>query len=201
MDDALIAALASGERVLPYVDVPLQHGSDRMLRAMRRGTDRARQKDLVRRLRDEIPGLTLRTTVIVGFPGESDEDFEELMSFVAESRFDRLGVFRYSDEENTAALELSDKVPRAVARERYRALTELQRGIMDETLQGMVGRKERVLVDALMSPSRALGRLASQAPEIDGVVHLAGKDLEVGRFVDCKIDGVREVDLEATALP
>jgi ribosomal protein S12 methylthiotransferase len=198
IDDELIEVLGGGRRVLPYVDVPLQHASDRMLRAMKRGTTADRQRRLVERLRAGIPGLTLRTTVIVGFPGESEEDFEELLAFVREVRFDRLGVFRYSDEEGTAAYELDDKVPRAVARERYRRLTDLQRGIMCETLEAMVGREAAVLVDEV-TPEPARGRLACQAPEIDGVVFLKG-DARPGELVRARITGVRDVDLEASIL-
>ncbi len=198
IDDELIEVLGSGQRVLPYVDVPLQHASDRMLRVMKRGTTADRQHRLVERLRAGIPGLTLRTTVIVGFPGETEEDFEELLEFVREVRFDRLGVFRYSDEEGTAAFEFADKVPRAVARERYRRLTDLQRDIMREKLDAMVGREALVLVDEVR-PEPARGRMASQAPEIDGVVFLKG-DVEPGDLVRVRITGVRDVDLEASAL-
>jgi ribosomal protein S12 methylthiotransferase len=198
IDDELIEVLGSGRRVLPYVDVPLQHASDRMLRAMKRGTTADRQRRLVERLRAGIPGLTLRTTVIVGFPGETEEDFEELLEFAREVRFDRLGVFRYSDEEGTAAFDLGDKIPRAVARERYRRLTDLQRDIMREMLDGMVGNETNVLVDEV-GGGLARGRLASQAPEIDGVVFLKG-EVEVGAMVDARITGVLDVDLEASVL-
>jgi ribosomal protein S12 methylthiotransferase len=169
-----------------------------MLRAMKRGTTADRQRRLVERLRAGIPDLTLRTTVIVGFPGETEEDFEELLEFVREVGFDRLGVFRYSDEEGTAAFELADKVPREVARERYRRLTDLQRGIMLEQLEGMVGQERSVLVDEA-GPGLARGRLASQAPEIDGAVFLKGA-AEVGALVSARITGVRDVDLEASLL-
>ncbi len=199
VDDALIDALGHGQRVLPYVDIPLQHGSDAMLRAMRRGTTAARQRDLVAKLRDRIPGLTLRTTVIVGFPGETDRDFEELLAFVEESQFDRLGVFRYSDEEGTAAERLPNKVPRAVARERYRRLTACQQDIMKRRLSTEVGRQDLVLVDSVLGRERAIGRLASQAPEIDGVVHLTTKTTaQVGELRPVRITGVRDVDLVAS---
>src|SRR5262245_9238827 len=171
--DELLDALASAKRVLPYVDVPLQHASDRVLERMRRGTSAARQRGLVARLRERIPGVTLRTALLVGFPGETEADFEELLAFVAESRFDRVGIFRYSDEEGAAAYALDGKVPRAVARERYRRLARLQAGIQAESLGKLVGSEARVLVDAA-SGGLARGRLASQAPEIDGGVLLRG---------------------------
>jgi ribosomal protein S12 methylthiotransferase len=199
VDDALIEALAESKRVLPYVDVPLQHASDGMLKAMRRGTTAARQRKLIERLRAGIPGLTLRTTVIVGFPGETDDDFAALCDFVRESRFDRLGVFRYSDEEGTAGFDLPDKVARGVARNRYRKLTALQTRIMAETLAAQVGREGDVLVDSVLGRDRAIGRFASQAPEIDGVTHLAtATKLAPGALVRARVTGVRAgVDLEA----
>lgn len=204
VDDDLIAAIGGARRVLPYVDVPLQHGSDAMLKAMKRGTTAARQRRLVERLRAGIPALTLRTTFIVGFPGETDADFEALCEFVREARFDRVGVFRYSDEEGTAAAGYAGKVPRSVARARYRALTTLQRGIMAERLGEQIGREVDVLVDAVMGRGRALGRLASQAPEIDGVTHLASPrsaELAPGALVRARLTGVRAgVDLDAELL-
>ena len=198
VSDELIDALAGAKRVLPYVDVPLQHASDRVLERMRRGTTAARQRALVARLRERIPGVTLRTTFIVGFPGESEDDFAQLERFVAESRFDRVGIFRYSDEEGTAAAALDGKVPRAVARERYRRLARLQAGIQAEKLGALVGSEAHVLVDAAPGSGRARGRLASQAPEIDGVVFLRGAGLAPGQLVPARITGVRGgVDLEA----
>lgn len=192
--DELIEVLGSGGRVLPYVDVPLQHASDRILTAMKRGATEARQRALVERLRAGVPDLTLRTTFIVGFPGETDEDFETLCRFVRDVRFDRVGVFRYSDEEGTAALALGDKVPRKVARARHRELMAIQHDIMREKLAELVGRTLPVLVD--VGGARPRGRLASQAPEIDGIVHLAGT-AKAGAMVRARITSVRDVDLEA----
>ena len=196
LTDELIEVLASSKRVLPYVDVPLQHASDRILALMKRGSTEARQRRLVERLREGIPDVTLRTTYMVGFPGEDEEDFARLCDFVRETRFDRVGVFRYSDEEGTAAYGLPGKVPRAVARERYHRLLEIQREIMLEKLESQVGEVSPVLVDAVIGGGLAQARLPSQAPEIDGVVFLKG-DVQPGDLVDARITGVREVDLEA----
>jgi ribosomal protein S12 methylthiotransferase len=199
--DELIDALAGAKRVLPYVDVPLQHASDRVLERMKRGTSAERQRRLVAKLRERITGVTLRTTFIVGFPGETEDDFAELLDFVAESRFDRVGIFRYSDEEGTAAAALDAKVPRTVARERYRRLAKLQAGIQAETLGKLVGSEARVLVDTAIGAGRARGRLSSQAPEIDGVVFLRGAGLAPGQLVSARITGVKAgVDLEAERL-
>jgi ribosomal protein S12 methylthiotransferase len=197
--DELIDAFAGAKRVLPYVDVPLQHASDRVLERMKRGSTAARQRGLVAKLRERIPGVTLRTTFIVGFPGETEDDFSQLLDFVAESRFDRVGIFRYSDEEGTAALALDGKVPRAVARERYRRLARLQAGIQAELLAKRVGSEAEVLVDVAIGAGRARGRLASQAPEIDGVVFLRGAGVAPGQLVPARITGVKGgVDLEAS---
>ena len=197
LTDELIEVLGSGKRVLPYVDVPLQHASNRILRAMKRGATEERQRALVKRLRAGIPGLTLRTTFIVGFPSETDADFERLCDFVREMRFDRAGVFRYSDEEGTRAFDLGDKVPRSVARARHRKLMAIQRDIMREKLSAQIGRTLPVLVDE--AGPRPRGRLASQAPEIDGVVFLKGA-VKVGEMVQALISAVRDVDLEAETI-
>jgi ribosomal protein S12 methylthiotransferase len=199
VSDELVEVLATGRRVLPYVDVPLQHASDRLLRAMRRGVTADRQLRLVEKLRAAIPGLTLRTTFIVGFPGETEADFETLCAFVRAARFDRVGVFRYSDEEGTAAYGLPDKVPRALARARHRRLLALQSGILAEQLARLVGSEREVLVDAT-GPFASQARLASQAPEIDGGVLLRGA-CRAGDLLRARITGVRGgVDLEARVL-
>lgn len=198
VSEELIAVLGGGRRVLPYVDVPLQHASDAVLRAMKRGATEARQRALVERLRAGIPNLTLRTTFIVGFPGETDADFERLLQFVRDVRFDRVGAFRYSDEEATAAIDLPGKVPRKVARARHRELLRVQHEIMQAKLAEQVGTTVPVLVDDTGAGAR--GRMASQAPEIDGVVFLKGP-VKVGDLVPVRITGVRGVDLEGEAAP
>jgi len=195
LGDAVLDALAGAKRVLPYLDVPLQHASDRVLRAMKRGVTAERQRRLVERARARLPGAALRTTFIVGFPGESDQDFAELLAFVRETRFDRVGVFRYSDEEGTSARALGAKVPRALARRRHRELMALQREIMREKLAAQVGETAQVLVDS-GGRDRAVGRLWSQAPEVDGAVLLRGA-ARAGELVRARLTGVRDVDLEA----
>jgi ribosomal protein S12 methylthiotransferase len=197
----LIDAIAGAKRVLPYVDVPLQHASDAVLAAMKRGTTGDRQRRLVEKLRAGIPGLTLRTTFVVGFPGETDADFAELLDFVRWARFDRVGVFRYSDEEGTAGAALPNKVPRKLARERYRALTKLQASILAEKLAARIGEEDVALVDAAIGRDKAQARLASQAPEIDGVTFVRGKNLRAGDLVRVRIAAMKQgVDLEADAL-
>jgi ribosomal protein S12 methylthiotransferase len=195
VSDELLEVLGSGGRILPYVDVPLQHASDPVLRAMRRGTTAARQWRLVERMRAAIPDLTLRTTFVVGFPGETAADFEALCEFVREARFDHAGVFRYSDEEGTAAHELPAKVPARVARERQRMLVALLREIQAERLRARVGREVEVLVDA-GGRDRARGRDRTQAPEIDGEVLLRA-GAESGALLRARITAVRAPDLLA----
>jgi ribosomal protein S12 methylthiotransferase len=193
--DELIETIAGAKRVLPYVDVPLQHASDSVLTAMKRGVTAEKQRLLSERLRNRIPGLTLRTTFIVGFPGETDRDFEELCEFVRTVRFDHLGVFRYSDEEGTAAAAYADKVPREVARERHRTIVGIQTEIMRARLEASVGDAATVLVDSATGSTSA-ARLASQAPEIDGGVLVRGA-LPVGQLARVRITGVSGADLEA----
>jgi ribosomal protein S12 methylthiotransferase len=181
------------------VDVPLQHASDPVLRAMRRGTTAERQLRLVERLRAAIPDITLRTTFIVGFPGETDADFGRLCEFVRTTRFDRVGVFRYSDEEGTAAHALPGKVPKRLARERQRALLALLRALQAEQQAELVGREVHVLIDRAGS-GRARGRMRSQAPEIDGEVVLRG-GASPGSFARARIEGVRGPDLVGSIVP
>ncbi len=196
--DELIEAVAGARRVLPYVDVPLQHASDRVLRAMRRGTTQHRQRRLVERLRAAIPDVTLRTTFIVGFPGETASDFEELLDFVRELRFDRVGFFRYSDEEGTAAFQLPGKVPVRVARERHRRLLAVQGEILRQKLEVLVGSEQTLLIDA-GGNGIARGRLPSQAPEIDGHVRVRGS-ARPGDLRRARLTAVRGVDLEGEVL-
>ena len=198
LTDAVLDAFAGAARVLPYFDVPLQHASDRLLRAMKRGVTAERQRRLVEKIRARIPNAVLRTTFIVGFPGETDADFAELCDFVRETRFDRLGVFRYSDEEGTAGFALADKVPKSVARKRHRELMALQRGILREKLAARVGETVQVLVDS-PGRDRAVGRLWSQAPEVDGAVLLRG-GARAGELRPARVTVARDADLEADLL-
>ncbi len=193
--DSLIQAYAEVPKLADFLHLPVQSGSDRVLARMKRGHTALEYKQKIRRLREARPGISLSSDFIVGFPGETDADFEELCEFVRESRFDRMGVFRYSDEEGTAAFGYEAKVPRELARERHRELMRIQREIMVEALETRVGSEATVLVDSNAS-GQAHGRLASQAPEIDGVVFLKG-EADPGELVRARITGVRGVDLDA----
>ncbi len=172
--DALVEVMASEPKIVKYLDMPLQHSSDRLLRAMKRGRDSRFLRELLAKLRERVPGLALRTSLIVGLPGETEEDFQDLLAFVEEQRFERLGVFEYSREEGTPAAEMGDQVPDALKRERFEAVMEVQRDIAAAHQRALVGRRLEVLVEGASEESEHLlqGRHAQQAPEIDGLTYL-----------------------------
>jgi len=189
--DELIATIAACDKVAKYVDIPLQHISDRMLDAMKRVTTGGYIRNLLRRMRAGIPGLGIRTTFIVGFPGETEADFQELMEFIEEFRFERAGVFQYSKEEGTRAYQLPGQLHHMTRRSRWsRAMAALQR-IAAETNQAQVGKTKRVLVE-----SPGVARTEWDAPEIDGSVHVGGS-LAVGQFATVTIGDWRGYDLVA----
>ncbi len=198
--DRLIGKLARA-RIVPYLDMPVQHADDGILRAMRRAVTARRTKEIVAAFRDAIPGLTLRTTVLVGFPGETEAAFQTLLDFVEETRFERLGVFTYSPEEGTPALALAGAVPREVAEERAAIVEGCQDRIAFERVKSLYGTVQRVLVDGPSEDPafRWEGRLAGQAPEIDGVVYLRGKGITPGRFADVRITEVEGYELVGEA--
>jgi ribosomal protein S12 methylthiotransferase len=197
LDDALIALLADHPRVLPYVDMPLQHAADAMLRRMRRGHGGARLRELVERLRTRVPGLVFRTAFIVGHPGESEAEFQELLDFVRWARFDRVGVFRYSDEESCQSHGLAEKVPAKVSAARARKLMSVQRTISKAKNRALVGADLEVLVEG-PSPDNELvmiGRHPGQAPEIDGCVYLSGGLVTPGTLRRARITQATDYDL------
>ncbi|MFO0568704.1 MAG: 30S ribosomal protein S12 methylthiotransferase RimO [Polyangiaceae bacterium] len=197
LDRHLLELLAKHERVVPYIDMPLQHAADAMLRRMRRGHGGARLRELVLRLRETIPNLTFRTAFIVGHPGETDAEFEELVEFVRFARFDRMGVFRYSDEESAASHALDGKVPRQVASRRARHLMSVQRKISREKNRALVGRELDVLVEGPSEESELVfvGRHAGQAPEIDGQVFLSGAEVAPGQMRRVRVARATDYDL------
>lgn len=200
VSDRLIRVVNSSEKICRYIDMPLQHVSARVLKAMRRGGNRASLTRMIDRIRNGIPGVTFRTTMIVGFPGETREDFLELKEFCKEMEFDRLGVFTYSDEEDTIAYSLEAKVPARTAERRRRVLMEQQAAIAGRKNRGLIGREFPVLIEGPSEESELLlqGRLESQAPEIDGVCLIndseAG-DVQSGQFRTIRITRVMEHDL------
>ncbi|GAB6088177.1 30S ribosomal protein S12 methylthiotransferase RimO [Alkaliphilus crotonatoxidans] len=195
--DELIDAMASLEKVCHYLDMPIQHCSDEVLKRMNRRTRKADLEALIKKLRTRLPDITLRTSLIVGFPGESQAHFDELRQFVEEMRFDKLGVFEYSQEEDTPAARLPEQVDEAVKQERRAIIMELQQQISLSKNQEKVNKILEVLVEEEMDEdNRYLGRTRSDAPEIDGLVYFEANDrLAPGDLVKVKITGALEYDL------
>ncbi len=195
--DELIDVLANQPKVAKYLDMPLQHASDRLLKSMRRGRDRAFLEALVAKIRSRVPGLTFRTSLIAGLPGEKEEDFEELKAFVRTMRFERMGCFQYSDEEGTAAFHLPDKVPQAVIERRWREVMALQKRINREQNRALLGKRLTVLVEGASPETEHLlvGRHEGQAPEIDGQVYLNDGFAYPGEFVTVEVTEAHDYDL------
>ena len=189
--DELIQTIAECPKVARYVDMPLQHISDNMLEAMRRETSSQHIRDLIKRIRAGVPGITLRTTFIAGFPGETVEDFDTLLDFIQDVRFERLGVFKYSQEEGTRAAKREGHLPARTKEARWKKAMALQRKIALEQTAAAVGRKIRVLVE-----SPGVGRSEGDAPDVDARVFVP-KDLPVGAFVELTVLAANEYDLVA----
>jgi ribosomal protein S12 methylthiotransferase len=197
MSDELLELLAHHPRVLPYVDMPLQHAADGMLRRMRRGHGGARLRQLVERLRQRVPGLVFRSAFIVGHPGETEEEFRELIEFVSWAEFERLAVFRFSDEEGVRSHEMEGKVPEKVAAHRYRKLMALQRPISHAKNRALIGQKLEVLVEGKSDEHEfvTMGRHRGQAPEIDGQVYLSGGESVPGTLREVLVTQASDYDL------
>jgi ribosomal protein S12 methylthiotransferase len=202
LGDDLVSLIADHPRVVPYVDMPLQHAADGMLRRMRRGHGGKRLYELVERLRKRIPGLTFRTAFIVGHPGETDEEFEELLTFVRFAEFERVGVFRFSDEESARSFALEGKVPKRTAAARAKKLMSIQRRISRRKNRALVGQELEVLVEGPSEESELVmaGRHPGQAPEIDGVVYLSGGPVEPGDLCRARVTSASDYDLVAEVL-
>lgn len=197
VQDELIKVMAASPRIVPYLDMPIQHISDAMLKIMKRGGNSRRIRTIFEQARAKIPGVTLRTTLIVGHPGETEADFETLKEFVEEFRFDRLGVFMYSHEENTGAYSLGDLKPR-IKEARYAELMAIQQKISLENNLKKVGARLRALIDETdWSSMSAVGRTSGDSPEIDNEVLIEQLDraVRVGEFVDVRITDASEYEL------
>jgi ribosomal protein S12 methylthiotransferase len=199
---ALIALLAKEPRLCRYVDLPLQHAEAPILKAMRRGGDARSLRRLIAGIRAAVPDVTIRTSFITGFPGETPAHFRGLLAFVKAMRFDRVGVFRYSDEEGTAAAALRPKIPRRVAEARRARLMAVQSQIAEEKGRTLLGTVQEVMVDgpAPEFPGLLCGRTAAHAPEVDGTVYLQGPALAPGTFVRARIREAFEHDLSGEIL-
>ena len=194
----VIDVMADSKKIVPYIDMPLQHATDNMLKSMKRGITRAKSDKLINDIRTKIPGIALRTTLIVGFPGETEEDFEELKQWVRDMKFERLGVFTYSHEENTSAYALEDDVPAEEKEFRCNAIMDIQRDIALEHNQKLVGSTQRILIDRVEG-EHFIGRTVFDSPEVDNEV-LIDKEhyVRVGDFVDVTITDCEDFDLYAT---
>lgn len=189
--------MADSPHILPYLDMPLQHISDKILRNMKRGKGGSSTLELLRKLRSRIPNLTLRTTFITGLPGETDEDFAELCDVVKEIRFERMGVFVYSPEEDTPAATMENQIERHVAQERKDHLMSIQREISEEQQMGWIGKKIQVLVEGVSEETELLlqGRHAGQAPDIDGITYINDGMAYPGDLVTVEIEETTDYDL------
>ena len=192
--DSLIPMMAEG-KILPYIDMPLQHGASSVLQRMKRPAASEKTLDRIARWRDLCPDLTIRSTFIVGFPGETDAEFEELLRFIEAAQLDRVGCFQYSPVKGAAANELPDPVPDDVKQGRWEQFMALQQSISSQKLQQKVGSTQTVLIDSV-SETGSIGRTVADAPEIDGVVHLPSiTELSAGDWVEADITGADDYDL------
>ena len=195
--DELIETIRTEEKVCHYLDIPIQHASDHILNRMGRRTNQAELRDMIARLRERIPDICLRTTLITGFPGETQEDHEELMAFVDEMEFDRLGVFTYSAEEDTPAAEFEDQIEEEIKKDRQAEIMELQQEIAFEKAENAVGRTVLAMIEGRLPDENAYAaRTYMDAPNVDGLVFVqTSRELMTGDFVKVKITGSYEYDL------
>lgn len=193
LSQRIIDALAECDRVCNYLDMPIQHAADDLLNSMRRGLGQDGIRDRISRLREAIPEIALRTTLIVGYPGETEDHFNTLRDFVEEIRFDRLGIFTYSEEDGTLAADLDDTVPRQVKDDRKNQLLEIQHGISLDKNESFIGKTLKVLVDE-SGEDVSVGRTEYDSPEIDNIVHIKGKAVK-GTFIDVMIESANEYEL------
>lgn len=210
ISERLVDLMAREPRIVPYIDMPIQHASDRMLERMRRPERQARLREKLAWLRGAVPDLAIRTTCLVGFPGETDADFRELLAFLEETQFDRLGAFAYSPQEGTRAVAYPDDVPDGEKQDRLEELLEVQRAISAERLARFVGREAPVLIDRVADPLDGgaagggpthVGRVMWQADDVDGVTYLGnGGWAETGTFVRARLTGSLDYDFQAVAI-
>ncbi|ADO70082.1 30S ribosomal protein S12 methylthiotransferase RimO [Stigmatella aurantiaca] len=195
--DELIEVMATEKKIAKYLDMPLQHASDKLLTSMKRGRNSQFLTDLLAKLRARVPGLVMRTSLIVGLPGETEEDFELLKEFVKTQRFERLGVFQYSDEEGTAAYDMPNKIPQKTIERRWREIMAIQKRINREQNKKLVGKRIEVLVEGTSPETEHLlvGRHEGQAPEIDGQVYINDGLAYPGEFVTLEVTEAHDYDL------
>ncbi|MDO5714997.1 MAG: 30S ribosomal protein S12 methylthiotransferase RimO [Tissierellia bacterium] len=200
-NDLLIDEFKNNDKLLKYVDIPLQHVSNRVLKGMNRHTDQNHIKNLMHRLRSEIKDIVIRTTFIVGFPGEEESDFRELMDFIKKYPFDKIGVFPYSREEGTKAYEMKEQVPETIKTQRIQSIMKMQSSISKELLEQNIGKVLEILIEEKVAPNEYIGRSVMDAPEIDGITYVhSQKDIQTGDFIPVEIMDALEYDLIGDAL-
>jgi ribosomal protein S12 methylthiotransferase len=196
LDSPLLELIDKSEKICKYIDIPFQHVSAGILKNMRRGKSGSAVRATVEKLRESISGLTLRSSLIVGFPGETEEDFQALLDFVERTRFERLGVFKYSIEEGTAAADLADHVDEEEKERRWQEVMDLQASISRNNNEALIGSIQRVIIDGIDETGQSIGRTQGHAPEVDGAVYLQNPaSLGTGDFADVKITEALEYDL------
>lgn len=195
--DELIQVIKEEDKICNYLDLPIQHASDGILKRMGRRTSKEQLVEIIGKLRKEIPDIAIRTTLITGFPGETQEQHEELMEFVDEMEFDRLGVFTYSPEEDTPAAEMPDQIPEDVKEDRQAELMELQQEIAFDLAEEMIGREVLVMIEGKVADENAyVGRTYKDAPNVDGLIFVESEEeLMSGDFARVRITGALEYDL------
>ena len=199
IDDELIKVVKESDKICKYFDIPIQHISDSVLKRMNRKSDGKSIRNLIKKLREEIPNVVIRTTVMVGFPGESKENFDELYNFLKQAKFDKLGCFSYSKEEGTPAARLKEQIHPMTKKSRYNKIMQLQKEISKENLEKNMGRELEVLIeDKTFDNKYYIGRSYMDVPEIDGIVYVKNdENLNFGEFIKCKVTKVDEYDLVA----
>jgi len=192
----ILDVMAARPNICNYLDIPLQHGSTEMLKIMRRGTTREKTEQLLDTIREKVPGIAIRTTLITGHPGETEKEFEEMMTFVERSRFERLGVFPYSHEDNTHSFSMEDNIPEEVKLDRAEQIMALQEGISEEINAEKVGKTYKVLIDRMES-GQYYGRTEHDSPEVDNevIIDAGANYLRVGEFADITIESATAFDL------
>ena len=193
--EELVETVKNNEKICKYFDIPIQHISDTVLKRMNRKSTGKQIKDLIKRIKQEIPDAIFRTSLIVGFPGETEEDFEKLLNFVEKTKFNKLGVFEYSKEDGTPAEKLKDQIPEKVKNKRWNLIMALQQKISEEKLKEHMGKEYEVLVEKI-TDKYIIGRTKMDVPDMDGLVYIKNsKYAEIGTFLNCVITSVKEYDL------
>lgn len=194
--DELIKVVKNEEKIAKYFDIPIQHISNEVLKKMNRKTSKENIEKLISKIRKEIPEVTIRTSLIVGFPGETKEHFEELYDFVEKTKFDKLGVFEYSKEEGTPAATMSNQIHHMTKKSRYNRIMKLQQDISREKMKNKIGTEQEVLIEGKSFDKKYyIGRTKSDVPDIDGVIYIKDKKIEMNSFIKCRVTDYKDYDL------